>query len=86
MSVLEREVLMIFLEHGVLEGGFEVVMFGFVEAVHIELSYKAVNFVMPEVFWQYDFLKFGDVFDGELKATIGPVDDFVIVSNLQYQK
>lgn len=73
---------MIFLEHGVFESGFEVVVFCLVEAVHIELPDEAVDFVVSEVFREDYFLEFGNVLDSELKAIVGPVDDFVIVSNL----
>jgi len=33
------------------KGAFEVVMFDFVEAIHVELSNETVHFVMPEVSW-----------------------------------
>jgi len=38
------------------ESAFEVVVFDFVEAIHVELPDKAVNFIVPEVFGQNNFL------------------------------
>lgn len=38
------------------EGAFEVVMFDFMEAIHVELPYEAVHFIVPEVPGQHDFL------------------------------
>lgn len=48
------------------ECAFEVVVFDFMKAIHVELSHKAINFVVPEVFWQYDFLEFDYILDNEL--------------------
>lgn len=48
------------------ERAFEVVVFDFVEAIHVELPHKAINFVVPEVFRQYDFLEFDYILDHEL--------------------
>ena len=38
------------------ECAFEVVMFDLMEAIHVELPYEAIDFIVPEVPWQYDFL------------------------------
>ena len=40
------------------EGAFEGVVFDFMEAVHVELSDKAVHFVVSEVMRQHNFFKF----------------------------
>jgi hypothetical protein len=50
------------------ECAFEVVMFSFMESVHVELSYKTVHFVMPEVFGEHYFLKFDDILYGKLSS------------------
>lgn len=79
---LKAWVLFAFLKHGVLEGGLEVIMLGFVEAVHVELPYKTVHFIVPEIFGQDDFLEFGYVFNGEFCSVRGPVDDFDKINDL----
>lgn len=61
------------------KGAFEVVVFDFVKAVHVELSHKTVDFVMSEVSWQDDFFKFDDIFDYKLKATRCPVNYLVVL-------
>lgn len=58
-----------------LKGGLEVVMFGFMKAIHIQLSDKTVHFVVPEIFWKDYLLKFSNVLDGELSSVRRPIDD-----------
>ncbi len=48
------------------EGAFEMIMFHFVEAVHVELSNEGVHFLMAEVAGKHDLLEFDHVFDDEL--------------------
>ena len=67
-----------------LEGGLEVVMFGFVKAVHVELTDETVHLVMAEVFGEDNFLEFGDVLDGELSSVRGPVNYFDKIGNLRW--
>lgn len=61
------------------EGAFEVVMFYFVEAIHVELSHETVDFVMSEVSWQDNFFKFDHIFDHELETTGCPVNYLVVL-------
>ena len=49
----------------------------FVKAVHVQLPYKGINFVMSEVFGQDYLLKFVDVFDNELLAGKSPIGNFL---------
>lgn len=58
--------LSIFDEISVTEYTFGVVSAGLVEAIHVELSNEAINFVVAEVTWQYHLLKFSHIFDHEL--------------------
>lgn len=48
------------------EGALEGVMFDLVEAVHVELSYKAVHLVVAEVVRQDDLFKLHHILDDEL--------------------
>jgi len=64
------------------EGAFEIVMFNFVKPIHVQLSYKTIHLVMPEIFGQDELLKFGDVFDDELSAVGGPVNNFMELFDL----
>ena len=65
-----------------LESGLEVIMFGFVKAIHIELTHKAVHLIMAEVFGEDDLLKFSDVLDGELSSVRRPVNYLNEIRNL----
>lgn len=47
------------------------------EAIHIELPYEAVDFVMPKISRQNNLLKLIDIFDDKLHTCWGPVSDFV---------
>lgn len=58
-----------------LKGGLEVVMFGFMKSIHIQLSDKTVHFVVPEIFWKDYLFKFSNVLDGELRSVRRPIDD-----------
>jgi hypothetical protein len=49
-----------------LEGALEIIMFNLMETIHVELSDKAVNFVMSEVFGEDDLLEFVNISDDEL--------------------
>ena len=48
----------------------------FMKPIHIELSNKAVNFFVPKVLRQNNFLKLIDVLDNKLFASVSPKDDF----------
>ncbi len=71
--------LPVFLKELVAECGLEVVVFDFVEAIHVELSHERVDFVVPEVFGKHDLLEFDHVFDHELQAARSPVNYFVVL-------
>lgn len=66
------------------EGAFEVVVFDFVEAVHVELPDEAVHFVVAEEPGQYDFLQLLDILDDEFQAVAGPVDNLLVLFHLNY--
>lgn len=68
----------------VAEGAFEVVVFDFVEAVHVELPDEAVHFVVAEVPGQYDFLQLLDILDDKFQAVAGPVDNLLVLFHLNY--
>jgi hypothetical protein len=72
----------VFLEVLVLEGAFEVVMLHFVEAVHVELPHKAVDFFVPEIPRQHDLLELDDILDYELQAIGGPVHYLLVLLDL----
>lgn len=55
----------------------EVVMFGFVEAIHVELPHKAVHFVMSKEAREDDLFKFDDIAYNELSAILRPKDNFL---------
>jgi hypothetical protein len=57
------------------KGRLEVVMFGFMKSIHIQLSYKTVHFVVPEIFRKDYLLKFSNVLNGELCSVRRPIDD-----------
>jgi len=76
---MSAQLLSILLEELMAEGAFEVVVFDFVEAVHVELADEAVHFVVPEVFGQDEFFHPGWVFDDELQAARGPVDYLLVL-------
>ena len=67
------------------ESAFEVVVFHFVEAIHVELSDKAIDFLMPEVSGQDYLLKFDDILDNELKAIVGPVYYLLVLFDLNHK-
>ena len=48
------------------EGAFKMVMFHFMEAIHIELSDKAIHFFMSEVSREDNFFKLDYIFNDEL--------------------
>lgn len=58
---------------------FGVVLAAFVEPIHIELTYEAVYFLMPEVLRQDYLLKFVDVLDDELLARVPPENYFRVL-------
>ena len=64
------------------EGGFIVVMFNLMEAIHVELPHKAVNFLVPEVPGQNGFLKLEGIFDDEFLTVGGPVNDLLVFLDL----
>jgi hypothetical protein len=70
------------LEELVLKSGFEVIVLHFVEAIHVELPYKAVHFFVPEVPGQHYLLELHDILDDKLESVGRPVDNFLVVLNL----
>jgi hypothetical protein len=56
-----------------VEGASETIMLDFVEAVHVQLPHKTVDFFMPKVSRQYDLFKPNHIFDYKLKAIRCPV-------------
>lgn len=61
---------------------FEAVMLDLVEPVHVELPDKAVDFIVAEIARKDHFFKLLAVFDDKLKPVRGPVDDLLILFNL----
>ena len=61
------------------KGAFEVIMFDFVKAIHVELSHETVDFVMSEVSWQHNFFELDHIFDYKFKATWCPVNYLVVL-------
>ncbi len=58
-----------------LKSGLEVVMFGFMEAIHIQLADKTVHLVVPEIFRKHYLFKFSDVLNREFSSVRRPIDD-----------
>ena len=69
-----------------LEGAFEVIMFHFVEAIHVELPHKAVHFFVSEVSRQHYFLEFDYILDHELLTIVGPVDNLLVFLDLNRRR
>lgn len=65
-----------------MEGAFEIVLFGFVEAIHIELPDETVHFVVSEIFGENDLFKPLDVFDGKLCSIRRPINNFCVFRTL----
>lgn len=63
-----KKVLSILEEKGMAEDALGVVCAGLVEAVHVELSDKAVDFVVAEVSGEHDLLELVDVLYHELDS------------------
>jgi len=64
------------------ECAFEIVVFDFVEAIHVELPDKAVNLIVPEVFGQNQFFQLNNVLDDELNSVGCPIYNFLVLLNL----
>jgi hypothetical protein len=64
------------------KGAFEVIVFHFMEAVHVELSYEAVHFFMAEVAGKHDFFEFNHIFDDEFETVAGPVHYLLVFLDL----
>jgi hypothetical protein len=47
------------------------------EAIHVQLPDKAVDFIMPKIARQDNLLKFVDIFDDEIESGCRPICDFV---------
>ena len=77
-----KDILPIFLKELVLESAFEVVMFHFMEAIHIELPYKTIHFFVSEISGEDKLLKLNDIFDDKLESVRRPVDNFLILLDL----
>ena len=61
------------------KSAFEVVVFDLMKSIHVELPDEAIHFIVPEVFWQDDFLEFGCIFDHELQAARRPVNYLLVL-------
>jgi hypothetical protein len=72
---MKGEVLSAAEEGRMAENAFGVVCAGLMEAIHVELSYEAVDFIVAEVSREDDLLELVDVFDDELATGGSPVDD-----------
>ena len=59
-----------------LEGGLKVVMFGFVEAIHVKLSDKTVHLIVPKIFRQHDLFEFCYVLYRKFRSVRRPIYDF----------
>ena len=59
------------------KGALEVVMFDFVEAIHVELPHKTVHLFMPKVSRKHNLLKSNHILDYKLKSIRCPVYDLV---------
>jgi hypothetical protein len=68
----------------VAKGAFEAVMFDLVEAIHVELPYKTVHFVVSEETWQNDLLEFDHVLNHELQSIRGPINYLLVLFNLYH--
>ena len=77
-----KEVRFIFLEVLMSKGWFKVVVLHFVEAVHVQLSDEAIHFLVSEVAGKDNLLEFYDVFDDELETIWGPIDDLMVILDL----
>ena len=67
------------------ESTLEVVVFHFVETVHVELSNKAIDFLMSEVSGKDYLLELDNIFDNELKAIAGPVYYLLVLFDLNHK-
>ena len=65
-----------------LESAFKVVVLHFVEAIHVELSDKAVNLFVTEISWKNNLLELNDIFDDELETIVGPVYYLLVLLDL----
>lgn len=52
-------------------------MFDFVEAVHVELPDKTINFIMSKVTREDNFFKFDNIFNNKLCSVLCPKDNFL---------
>ena len=80
--MIVKNILPIFLKELVLESAFEVVVFHFMKAIHIELPHKAIHFFVPEVSGKDKLLKLNNIFDHELESVGRPIDNFLILLDL----
>ena len=67
------------------ENAFSIFLSGFVEPIHVKLTYEAVNFLVAEVLGEYYLLELSDVLDDELLAASSPIYDlpeFLILSKI----
>jgi hypothetical protein len=65
-----------------LESAFKAIMFDLMEAIHVELSNKAVHFIVTEVTRKNNLLEFNNVFNDKLKAVWCPVNNLLILLHL----
>lgn len=73
-----EELRMAFEEVAVAKNIFGGLLSRFMEAIHVELAYEAVDVPVPEVFGEDALLELLDVLDGELFAVGGPLYDLLI--------
>jgi hypothetical protein len=76
------DVLSMFDKILMFEGAFEIVMFDFVEPIHVELSDKAIHFIVSKVTREHNLFKFNHIFDNELGPVWCPIYDLLIFLNL----
>ena len=51
-----------------LESAFKAIMFDLMKAIHVELSNKAVHFIVSEVTRKNNLFEFDNVFDDKLET------------------
>ena len=64
------------------ECAFEVVVFHFVEAIHVELSDEAVHFFMSEVAREDDLLEFDYISNNKFSSIGCPIDYLLVLLDL----
>lgn len=70
------------LEVLMFESAFEVIVFDFMEAIHVKLSDEAVDFIMAKEAREDKFFKFIDISNDELPSCGAPVNDLTVLLHL----